>query len=268
MSEQEKPYLFITMDIWHQVNFEEFIGILKLDEIYNLITTDLQVLEIKRILLFQMVKDVSYLNLLDDIEILEELKMIDNAFFEFYNKIIDLIEDYFTHIFFIINEKVDEDEIPVLVDSLQKDKISLDYMIHSRKLVRGIDIYLYTDREEFLYQKTTIYPLLNSKCKISNRSYLRRFYKLIPPVTYTISEQKTNVINKKSPKYLKQRFINLMDLIDTEINRSSINKKEIQTMLKECQNIIESLTNVMSPEYIMIMKNKRNYFKTILDSKK
>ena len=268
MSEQEKPYLFITMDIWKQVNFEDFLDILKLEDTYNLITTDLQVLEIKRLLLFQVVKDASYLIFLDDVEILEELKTIDKTVFDFYNKIIELIENNFTQIFFIINEKVDTSEIPILIDSLQKDKISLDYMIHSAKLIKGVDIYLYTDHEEFLFQKTTIHPLLNSKCKISNRSYLRRFYKSTPPVTYVISQQRAKFVNKKTPKYLKQRFINLMDLIDAEINYTSVNKQEIQIMLKECQNIIESLTNVMSPEYILIMKNKRNHFKTILDSKK
>ena len=256
------------MDIWHQVNFEEFLDILKLNDTYNLITTDLQVLEIKRILLFQIVTDSSYLNFLDDTEILEELKTIDTKFFELYNKIIELIEEHFTQIFFIINEKVDPNEIPILIDSLQKDIISLDYMIYSAKLIRGIDIYLYTEHEEFLFQKTTIHPLLNSKCKIGNRSFLRRFYKSQQPVTYVVSQQRDKFINKKTPKYLKQRFINLMDLIDTEINRSTINKQEIQIMLKECQKIIESLTNVMSPEYIIIMKNKRNYFKAILDSKK
>ena len=268
MLEQEKPYLFITMDIWNKVNFEDFLDVLNLNETYNLITTDLQVLEIKRILLFQIVKDSSYLNLLDDMEILEELKMIDVTFFEFYNKIIDLIENYFTHIFFIINETIEQDEIPILINSFEKDKISLDYIIHSKKLVKGVDIYLYTEREEFLYQKTDVNYLLKFECKISNRSFLRKFYKLQKPVTYIIAKQKTNVINKKTPKYLKQRFINLMDLIDTEINRESINKPEIQRMLIECQNIIESLTNVMSPEYIIIMKNKRNHFKLILDNKK
>ena len=268
MLEQEKPYLFITTDIWQQVNFEGFLDILKLNETYNLITTDLQVLEIKRILLFQMVQDASYLNLLDDMEILEELKMIDETFFEFYTKVIDLIENYFTHIFFIINEKVDPDEVPILIDSIQKDMISLDYIIDSKKLLKGLDIYLYTDREEFLFQKIDINYLLNSKCKISNRSFLRRYYKSQKPVTYMVSEQKTNVINTKSPKYLKQRFVNLMDLIETEVGASSTNKQEAQTMLIECENIIELLTNVMSPEYIIIMKNKKNHFKTIINSQK
>ena len=268
MSEQEKPYLFITMDIWQQVNFEEFIDILELDETYNLITTDLQVLEIKKILLSQMVTDTSYLIFLNDMEILEELKIIDKTFFEFYNKIIELIENHFTQIFFIINENVDQDEIPILIDSLQKDIISLEYIISSKKLERGIDIYLYTEREEFLFQKTMIHPLLNSKCKISNRSFLRRFHKSQKPVTYIVSKQRAKFINKKTPKYLKQRFINLMDLIDTEIQHTTVNKQEIQTMLKECKNIIESLTNVMSPEYIVIMKNKRSHFKNIIDNKK
>ena len=269
MLEQEKPYLFITMDIWKQVNFEDFLDILKLEDTYNLITTDLQVLEIKRLLLFQVVKDASYLIFLDDVEILEELKAIDKNFSEFYIKIIELIENNFTQIFFIINEKVDTGEVPILIDSLQKDKISLDYIIGSEKLIKGVDIYLYTNHEEFLFQKTEVHPLLNSRCKISNRSFLRRFYKSQKPVTYVLSkQQRAKFINKKTPKYLKQRFINLMDLIDTEINHTSVNKQEVQTMLKECQSIIESLTNVMSPEYIIIMKNKRNHFKMILDSKK
>ncbi|MGL5254915.1 MAG: hypothetical protein ACRC9L_07990 [Brevinema sp.] len=257
----ENQYMFASSNQWLKQKFSSIEAILSLSEHFQLVSSDIQITYLQKVLFKENIIDVE---ILQNNPSPQDIQYISNSSPDFYKKY-NLFNHAFSEIISLIlpideedlsytlHERIEKSLPPLSHDGNPVDSLSWLALLNTDKIPLGSTLYIFGSEEDFFSGKN-VHPYLNHEWKYHKRGALCAY----DPSVFTLR------LNKNHQKETNKNVMSPNDLflyVDKLINRTFYNLQKpnpdlikAREDLMKARSYIQNLENKVSPKMILGLK--------------
>lgn len=269
MGEDKSLYLFVSSLVWLEHKMRSVEAIFALGDRFDIVSTSAQIERLKSELFGAYLIDME---ILDENPSPEETKLIRVKSPEFYKDYLLFQAGLKKSVKFIIpadaasleeavTKRIEEKTPPQFIGNNESDIISWVAIINSPLLPMGSEIYVYSNGEDFLYQKN-IHPYLSHEWKYIKRGVIRAYDASMFSQRFVVKQPEelapTVRDSRNTPEFLRARFIAVLDEISLDLENPSSDHSLCKALFIEAKNNIDRIAGKANNETVTVMKRLYN----------
>lgn len=270
MGEDKPLYLFVSSLVWLEHKMRSVEAIFAMGDRFDIVSTTAQIEHLKSELFGPYLIDME---ILDENPSPEEIKLIKTKSPEFYKdyllfqaglkksvKLILTVDP--ASLEEAVSKRIEGKTPPQFLGNNESDIISWVAIVNSPLLPMGSEIYVYSNGEDFLYQKN-IHPYLSHEWKYIKRGVIRAYDPSMFSQKFVVKQPPEEMAlpvrdSKNTPEFLRARFIAVLDEISTDLENHSSDHSLCKGLFIEAKNSIDRISGKASTETVTVMKRLYN----------